>query len=77
MNEYAKIADLNDEVQAELVDSILTERGIPHLLRTYHDSAFDGIFQTAWGHVEAPTEYRDEILAIMEDVKKQSSDSSP
>jgi hypothetical protein len=49
-------------------------------MRSYHDSAYDGIFQThaGWGHVEAPAANRDEILAVIEDIKCQaSSDAAP
>ena len=75
MDKLEKIAVLDSEVQAELVDSVLEERGIPHLMRSYHDSAYDGIFQThaGWGHVEAPAANRDEILAVIEDIKRQAS----
>jgi len=79
MDKLEKIAVLDSEVQAELVDSILEERGIPHLMQSYHDSAYDGVFQThaGWGHVEAPATFRDEILAGIEDIKRQASSSSP
>ena len=75
MDKLEKIAVLDSEVQAELVDSVLEEREIPHLMRSYHDSAYDGIFQTyaGWGHVEAPAAFRDEILAVIEDVKRQAA----
>jgi hypothetical protein len=75
MDKVEKIAVLDNEVQAELLDNVLTERGIPHLLRSYHDTAFDGIFENprGWGHVEAPEEFRDEIRAIVEDIKRQAS----
>jgi len=47
-----------------LLDEILTEKQIPHLIRSYHDSAYDGLWQlqTGWGHIEAPEEFADEIL---------------
>jgi hypothetical protein len=53
-----------------LLDSILTERDIPHRLRSYHDSAYDGIFQTqkGWGIIQAPPQYEEEILVILEDL---------
>jgi hypothetical protein len=75
MDKLEKIAVLDNEVQAELVDSVLEERGIPHLMRCYHDSAYDGIFQThaGWGHIEAPQTAREEILAVIEDVKTQAA----
>jgi hypothetical protein len=75
MDKLEKIAVLDSEVQAELVDSVLSERGIPHLMRSYHDSAYDGIFQThaGWGHVEAPAAFKDELLAVIEDVRRQAA----
>ncbi len=75
MDKLEKIAVLDSEVQAELVDSVLEERNIPHLMRSYHDTAYDGIFQThaGWGQIEAPAAYRDEILAVLGDVKRQAA----
>jgi hypothetical protein len=72
-----RIAGLDNEVQAELVDAILSDRNIPHIMRTYHDSAYDGIFQGSmgWGEVEAPAAFRDEVAAIIEDVKRQAASS--
>lgn len=63
-----KIAVLDNAEQARALDSILTEQGIPHAMLSYHDTAYDGLFQggRGWGHVEAPTEYREEILATIE-----------
>jgi hypothetical protein len=70
MEEFKKIAVLENEIQARLLDSVLTEREIPHRLRSYHDSAYDGIFQTqkGWGIVQAPLQYQEEILTILEDL---------
>jgi hypothetical protein len=75
MDKLEKIAVLDNEVQAELVDSVLSEREIPHLMRSYHDSALDGIYQArgGWGHIEAPGSCRDEILAVIEEIKRQAS----
>lgn len=75
MDKLEKIAVLESEVQAELVDSVLEQRDIPHLMRSYHDSAYDGIFQmhAGWGQIEAPAAFRDEILAVIEDVKQQAA----
>jgi hypothetical protein len=59
-----KILNLNNEFEAKLLDEILTEKNIPHIIRNYHDSVYDGLWQmqSAWGHIEAPVEYREEIL---------------
>lgn len=66
MSNPVKILSLENEIEAMLLDEILTEKNIPHIIRTYRDSAYDGLWQTKsnWGHVEAPEEYRDEILNI-------------
>lgn len=59
-----KILLLGNEIEAMLLDEILTDKQIPHFIRSYHDSAYDGLWQTqsGWGHIEAPEEYREEIL---------------
>jgi len=69
-----RIVSLDNEVQAGLVDAVLSDRDIPHLMQSYHDSAYDGIFQIqkGWGVVLAPPGFRAEILAVIEDVKRQS-----
>ena len=69
-----KIAMLENEVQANLLESILKEQGIPHIIRTYHDSAYNGLFQASkgWGHVDAPREYKERILSILRDLKTDS-----
>jgi hypothetical protein len=48
---------------------------LAEVTQSYHDSALDGIYQAraGWGHVEAPAAYRDEILAMIEDIRRQAS----
>lgn len=81
MEDWFKIADLEDEFEAQLLDSILTDRNIPHLMRSYHDTAYNGLFQTqkGWGNVSAPLSSREEVLDILSDVRRQARlhDSSP
>jgi len=66
MSDTVKILTFKNEIEAMLLDEILNDKNVPHLLRSYHDSAYDGLWQTqsAWGHIEAPEEYRQEILDI-------------
>jgi hypothetical protein len=73
-----KIAVLDNEVQAELMDDVLSDRKIPHIMQSYHDSAYDGLFQTGkgWGAILAPLNYKEEILAALADVRRQSQASS-
>ncbi len=71
--DFKKILVLENEIEARLMDSILTEREIPHRMKSYHDTAYDGIFQVqkGWGHVEAPERYRDEIIAIQQELPRK------
>ena len=66
MEGFKKIIVLQSCDEAEVMDAVLKQREIPHRIRSYHDSALDGIFQISkgWGHIEAPEEYRDEIKEI-------------
>jgi hypothetical protein len=66
MSKPVKILLFKNEIEAMLLDEILTEKQIPHVIRSYHDSAYDGLWQTqsGWGHIEAPEEYSDEILNV-------------
>jgi hypothetical protein len=70
MGNYKKILVLNNEVEAMLMDSILREKNIPHVLRSYSDLVYDGIFQTqkGWGHIESKEEYREEIMEVYKDI---------
>ena len=72
MAEYTKIVELQDEVQAQRFDLMLTEHGIPHIMRSYHDAAFDGVFQAlkGWGHVEAPEPYREEVMDLFAELNR-------
>ena len=65
MSKVVKILMFQNEIEAMLLDEILTEKQIPHMIRSYHDSAYDGLWQsqTVWGHIEGPEEYSDEIFS--------------
>jgi hypothetical protein len=66
MQGYKKILVLNNDFEARIVEDLLKEHGIPHRIRSYHDSAYDGLYQAqkGWGVVEAPEEYEDEIKTL-------------
>lgn len=70
MSVYEKIAILENEVQAQYLDAVLNEQSIPHIIQSYHDLAYNGIFQASkgWGHVAAPQEFREEIISILDSI---------
>ena len=70
---WHKVAVLENEVEADLLDVELNSQGIPHVMVSYHDAALDGLFQTlrGWGHVEAPDEAKDQILSILKAIRQE------
>jgi hypothetical protein len=60
-------------VEAQLMESILKEKGLPHRIRSFHDTAYDGLFQfqKGWGEIFAPPALKGEILDIMEVVRSE------
>ncbi len=70
---WHKIAVLQNEVEADLLDIELNSQGIPHVMVSYRDTALDGLFQTlrGWGHVEAPDEAKDQILSILKEISQK------
>jgi len=71
---FVKVSVLDNEIEAQLLDSILDEREIPHLMVSYHDTAYDGLFQTqkGWGHVSSPSSFKQEILDILGEVRRDA-----
>lgn len=78
MGNIKKIATLDNIVQAQMLESLLKEQGIPHVIQSYHDSAYDGLFQgqMGWGHIEAATEHELEILALLDDLGTENAQDS-
>jgi hypothetical protein len=76
MYDYRKIDTLDNVFEAQLLESILREHGIPHRLQSYQDTPFDGLYQTqkGWGHVSAPEEYATEIKEILGQMRKDAAD---
>ena len=73
MDEFVKITGLENIVEAQLMESILKEKGIPHRMRSFHDTAYDGLFQfqKGWGEIFAPRELKEEILDIIAVVRSE------
>ena len=70
-SQYIKIIVLENGIEAQLIGSILDQRDIPHRVRSYHDTAYDGLFQIqkGWGKLYAPRPYQKEILKVIEEVR--------
>ncbi|MFZ0133414.1 MAG: hypothetical protein WAK95_12790 [Desulfobacterales bacterium] len=70
-----KIATLESIVEAQVMESILTEHAIPYRIRSFHDTAYDGLFQfqKGWGDLYAPAAFEPEINEILTGLRTQST----
>ena len=74
---YIRIVILENAIEAQLVRSILDQHQIPHRIRSFYDTAYNGLFQMqkGWGELSAPSPYKQEILDIVEDIRSDQSDA--
>jgi hypothetical protein len=68
---FIQIAVVENAIEAQLLSSFLTQYEIPHRLRSFHDTAYDGLFQfqKGWGEIFGPPEFRDKILDALNDLR--------
>jgi hypothetical protein len=74
MERFDKIAPLENDIEAMCLREELEAQGIPHLIQSKYDLAYDGLFQfsSGWGHVEAPRQYRESILEILKEIRQEA-----
>ena len=79
MSSLKKIASIDNIVQAQMLKALLDEQGIPHLIQSYHDSAYDGLFQgqKGWGYIEAPEAQEKEILTLLNGLRAPNEPETP
>ena len=66
------ISDLDNEMEAQILDDVLNENSIPHMIKPYGDTPYATLFELAkgWGFVRAPEEYKETILGYLEDIRR-------
>jgi hypothetical protein len=79
MAKTERILVFNNEIEARLLGEILLSKGIPHIIRSFHDSAYDGLFQlqSGWGVLESPENFRDEIMKIYNEMTSPENRIDP
>ena len=70
---FIKITALENILEAQRLESILNEQNIPHRIRSFHDTAYDGLFQVqkGWGELFAPSEFKEEIFAVIKMIRSE------
>jgi hypothetical protein len=68
MGDEKKRLALQNQVEASLLEALLQQDGVPHLVHSFHDRAYDTLwqFQFGWGYVETPARYASGVEALLE-----------
>jgi hypothetical protein len=76
MAKFKRVTELNNEFEAGLLEAALLEEKIPHLIKSYYDSALDGIFQNqkGWGCVLGLEENHAQISGVLEAIRANHPD---
>lgn len=71
-----KIAVLNSKIEADILGEFLKQNSIPFIIKSYYDSAYDGIFQLqmGWGHVESENSYKELIINFLNEMRLKNED---
>ena len=77
MEGYVKVAVLDNQFEAQILADILDERRIPHIIKSYYDAAYDGLFQTqkGWGAVFAPAHCEVEITEVLAGLRSRDEEA--
>jgi hypothetical protein len=69
---FKKITVAENKFEADLISHTLQEEGIPCMIRSYHDTAYDGIFipQKGWGGVMVPEELVEKASVIIAELRQ-------
>lgn len=72
------VIPIESEIEKTFLEEVLKDHDIPHVFISYHDSAFDGLYQMqhGWGHVEVPKEHVEEAKRLYEEVRHSSPEET-
>jgi hypothetical protein len=64
---------LHNEIEAQVLTSILDQDHIPYVVRSFNDAVFNGIFQSqlGWGQIEADYQYANRINNLVCDMDNE------
>ena len=68
------VATVETAIEAAIAEGALKEAGIPAMVRSFHDSAYNGLFtfHKGYGRVLVPSEYADRAAEIVRAALEES-----
>ena len=72
MDRWVKAGIVDTRFEGDRVAQALKEAEIPFLIKSFQDTAYDGLYvlQKGWGAVLVPQEFREQTEAVIVDIKK-------
>ncbi len=69
---FKKITVAENKFEADLIAETLQQEGIPCMIRSYHDTAYDGIFipQKGWAAIMVPEELEEKAGGIIAELRQ-------
>ena len=70
---FRKVTIVENKFEADLITQALQQEGIPCMLRSYHDTAYDGIFipQKGWGAIMVPENAEERARNIIDELREE------
>jgi hypothetical protein len=72
MARWVKAGVVESRFEGDRVSQALDEAGIPFLIKSFLDTAYDGLYipQKGWGAVMVPENFKEEAEEVIFDVKR-------
>jgi hypothetical protein len=72
MDRWVKAGIVENRFEGDRVSQALKEANIPFLMKSFLDTAYDGLYlpQKGWGAVMVPERFREEAKEMISEVKK-------
>ena len=72
MERWVKAGIVESRFEGDRVSQALEEAEIPFLIKSFLDTAYDGLYlpQKGWGAVMVPKKFREEAERVISEVKK-------
>jgi hypothetical protein len=69
--EFVKVKIVENQFEADIIKGVLENEGVPVMVRSFHDTSFDGIFesQKGWGVILVPDGKKEKALIVIEQLK--------
>ncbi len=72
MEKWVKAGIVENRFEGDRISQVLREAEIPFMIRSFMDTAYDGLYipQKGWGMVMVPEDWLSEAERIIQEVKK-------